>query len=287
MSKTLSVLTNDKFGLKTIFQIIVGLLLFSISQLIASLIVDSFYLLTKFNWNTLYVIIRCLSEIGLFYLALRIYTHRVLKVNLSYFRITKPNFSLLWIITAILLPLTVILYYFLFTNGTIYLKNNSILLNIAFALKLGLSAGITEEFLFRGFIMKLVENRWNKTIAIIIPSIIFTSLHLIKGMNSIDVIFLFIAGITVGIMFSLVTYHSENIWNAIIIHTTWNTLIIGILCISPEKNSNSIINYVLENNNVLITGGQFGIESALPAIVAYILVIMMTFVLKPNSQKPS
>lgn len=287
MSKTLSIIANDKFGFKTILHIIVVLLLFCITQLIASLIVDSFYILTKFNWKTFFVLARCLLEIGLFYLAIRIYTHKVLKVNLSYFRITKPNFSLLWILTAILLPSTVILYYFLFTNGTIYLNNNSILITIAFALKSGLSAGITEEFLFRGFIMKLVENRWNKSVSIILPSIIFASLHLIKGMNSIDVILLFIAGIAVGIMFSLVTYHSETIWNAIIIHTIWNTLILGILCVSPEKASNSIINYVLDNNNILITGGQFGIESALPAIVAYILVIMMTFILKPNHLKPS
>ena len=225
---------------------------------------------------------RCLLEIGLFYLALRIYTHKVLKVNLSYFRITKPNFSLLWILTAILLPSTVILYYFLFTNGTIHLNNDSMLLSIAFALKVGLSAGITEEFLFRGFIMKLIENRWNKTVAIIIPSIIFASLHLMKGINSIDVFLLFIAGITVGIMFSLVTYHSKNIWNAIIIHTTWNTLILGVLYVSPQKTSTSIINYVLDNNSILITGGQFGIESSLPAIVAYILVIMTCFLVKPS-----
>lgn len=279
-------LEHDQYGLKTIFHIFIGMLIFVITQITASIVVDIFYLITKFEWQTFYVISRIFFEISFFYYVLRLYIYKALKLDLSYFRMNKPRFSLSWILIALLLPITVIIYYFFFTKGVIsYGNNDSISLNVAFALKVGLSAGIIEELLFRGYIMKLLEERWNIKVAITVPSIIFASLHLMKGMGMIDIALLFVAGITVSIMFSLVTYHSGNVYNAALIHTIWNTLIIGLFNISPQNDLNSLINYVLKSDNVLITGGRFGIEAAVPAISAYIIVIIISFSLSQHYKK--
>ena len=287
MIKKLLNLENDKKGLRTICHIIIILLIFFLSQLVAGIIVDFIHKLIKLlgfkiglNIRTIYVILRCILSIVLFYFPMYFYVTKKLNLNMSYFRITKPKFSLLGIIIAFLLPLAVISYYFIFTNGTIsYINSELILLYIAFALKRGLAAGITEELLFRGFIMKLVERRWNIKIAIIVPSIIFASLHFIKGMGSVDILLLFIAGISVSIMFSLITYLNENVWDAAIIHVIWNTLIIGIFNISPQNDFQNIVNYIFNNKNILITGGRFGIESGIPAIMGYIVVIIIISVL--------
>lgn len=285
MIKRLLNLESDKNGLSTIFHIIIILLIFFLSQLVASVIVDFIWRVTRVNLS-LSVTLRLIFEIGLFYLFMHFYVTKILKLNMLYFRITKPRFSFLWITIAFLLPLAVISYYFIFTNGTIsYVSSESILLYIAYALKRGLTAGITEEFLFRGFIMKLVERRWNKKIAIILPSIIFTSFHLIKGMGSIDIILLFIAGITVSVMFSLVTYLNENIWDAVIIHIIWNTLILGIFHISPQNDFQNLVNYIFDSNNILITGGRFGIESGIPAIMGFtVIIIIVSVLLRKNQQ---
>ena len=287
MWKKLFNLKDDKYGFKTVFQIIVGLLIFVTTMLTASLIVDMLYIHTGLE-GPINVLLRCVLEIALFYLVLRFYICRVLKLDLSYFRITKPRFSLLWVITALLLPLAVVLFYFIFIKGTVSYGNRySTFLNITFALKTALSAGITEELLFRGYIMKLLEDRWNKIIAIFIPSILFASLHIIKGMGSADVILLFIAGTTVGIMFSMVTYQSKTIWNSVIIHFSWNFFILGIFSISSQSNFRLIINYFIKNNNILITGGRFGVEASLPAIVSYVLVIILAVTMNKTSQKQS
>lgn len=276
-------LENDKNGLRTMFHIIIVLLIFIFSQLIGGVIVDLIYLSTKLNFRVVFLILRCAFEIGLFYLFMHLYVSKVLKLDMSYFRIIKPKFSLLFIIIAIMLPVFVVLYYFIFISGTLSYGNSELkVLYIIYALKQGLTAGITEEFLFRGFIMKFIESRWNKKVAIIIPSIIFALFHLFKGMGSIDIILLFIAGITVSIMFSLVTYQKDNIWNAVIIHTLWNTIIIGIFWISPQNDFENLINYVIDSNNILITGGKFGIESGLPAIMGYTIVIIIVLVLRRN-----
>jgi membrane protease YdiL (CAAX protease family) len=280
MMSRLTDLENDKYGLKTIFHIIIVIFIFALTQLVGGVIVDMIYLSTRLNLRVLFVILRCVFEIGLFILSLYLYVSKVLKLNMSYFRITKPRFSLLWMIIAIMLPAFVILYYFIFTNGKIsYGSSESRMLYIVYALKLGLTAGITEELLFRGFIMKLIENRWNIKVAVIVPSVIFTSLHLFKGMGSIDVLLVFIAGITVSVMFSLVTYLNDNIWNAVIMHTMWNLLVIGIFWISPQNDFQNLINYVINSSNILVTGGRFGIESGLPAIIGYTIVIIIALVL--------
>lgn len=285
MWKNLFNLEHDKYGLKAILQVIIGFLIFAITQITASAVVDTFYRITKLEWSTIYVIVRMLLEISFFYFSLRFYIYKVLKLNLSYFRIKKPCFSLVWVLIALILPLAVISYYFIFTEGTIVYGKEDVLLNISFALKLGVSAGIVEELLFRGFIMRVLEYRWNIKVAILIPAILFASFHLMKGMGSMDILLLMIAGVTVSIMFSIVTYHSGNVSNAAIIHIIWNTLIIGVFHLSSENDFRTLINYFIESDNILITGGKFGVEAAIPSIIGFIIVIIISFVIKHNYTK--
>ena len=91
--------------------------------------------------------------------------------------------------------------------------------------------------------------------------------------NIVDIIVLVIAGTAVGIMFSLIAMESGSIWASAIVHGLWNLVIIGgILEISAEPLS-SIFTYTLTSRSTLLTGGAFGIESSLPSIVGYGIVI--------------
>jgi len=278
MDKKINFLENDKWGLKTLLLVIGGVMLL-LSQLVASLIVDVTYMIFKIESSSLLFAMRGILEMLLFYIVISIYVRKILKLDLSFFRIIKPKLDLLWVFVAMVLPIYVITFYLLFLNGKISYGNEYTLIsNIAFVLKMALVSGITEELLFRGYIMKIVEYRWNKTVAIIMPSIIFASLHAIKGMNVGDFFQLLIAGTIVGIMFSLIAYQGDNVWNAVIVHTMWNLLVIGVFNISVGDNLKSIINYRFESENVLLTGGQFGIEASMPAIIGYLIVIILTII---------
>ena len=101
MKRRLTDLENDKTGLKTVFQIFVILLIFILSRLVGGLIVDVIYLLTKLDLPIIFTSLRCIAEIGLFYLFMHLYVTTVLKREMAYFRITKPSFSLFWIIISI------------------------------------------------------------------------------------------------------------------------------------------------------------------------------------------
>lgn len=272
-----------KFGF-----IILGAFCLVLSQLIASITVDVFYMKFQVGSSSLLFALRGFLEISFFCITLKIYTKKILKIDLSFFRIKKPKVDLHWLLIAVLLPSCVIGFYLFFLDGSIcYDSRNSLESNIAFALKLALVSGITEELFFRGYVMKIVENKWGKGFAIFVPSIVFACLHSFRGIGGVDFLQLLIAGTIVGIMFSLITYFGDNIWNAVIVHVIWNLLVLGVFNISTNSNYSSIINYSYESNNMLITGGQFGIEAGAPAIIGYLTIIGFILVIKYKKKSDS
>ena len=218
-------------------------------------------------------------EITVLLLLVWLYITKMLKMPLRDFRICKPKNIVIWALCALALPVLVSAFFILFTEGIFTAsefdttKNLRIILRAIFSSCL--VAGITEELVFRGLIMRLLEKRWNKAVAAVVPSVCFGILHILnmESPNIVDIIVLVIAGTAVGIMFSLIAMESGSIWASAIVHGLWNLVIIGgILEISAEPLS-SIFTYTLTSRSTLLTGGAFGIESSLPSIVGYGIVI--------------
>ena len=84
-----------------------------------------------------------------------------------------------------------------------------------------------------------------------------------------------IAGTMVGIMFSMVAIESGSVWNSGIVHSLWNILIIGGgLSISEKAVEYSVMTYVLDLKDFVFTGGEFGIESSIIALLGYVIVTL-------------
>ncbi|BBE31490.1 CAAX amino protease [Tepiditoga spiralis] len=252
-----------------------GILLIPLSQLISSLV----YLLplpkeiTSILFGIVYIIIS--------YSSIKLYCNKILYISPNSCYINKPKIYIKWLIVGILLPI-IVSFVFLSSSGEL-IKNTmntrgfiNIILTAIFIL--GFSTGVVEEMIFRGLIMKVFEKQWGKTISIIVPSIIFSVLHIIgHNLNIIDIILLCIAGTTVGIMFSLIVYESNSIWASAIVHGLWNIIIIGnILSISTTHNKNAIFSYKLSSTFQFFTGGSFGIEASIISVLGYIAVIIFS-----------
>lgn len=215
---------------------------------------------------------------------------KILHISLKECHIDKPKINFRWLICAILLPV-VVSAILLCTSGELVKNNMDIvdLVNIVIRaiFSVGLGAGVVEEMVFRGLIMKALEKRWGKMIAIIIPSVIFGLLHTIgMDMNLIDILLLFVAGTSVGIMFSLIVYESGSIWSSAIVHGMWNIIMIGgILDINISYNQHAIFSYKLLSKSFILTGGAFGVEASIVAVLGYIAVIVLTlFSIKRKSK---
>ena len=162
----------------------------------------------------------------IFYLAIAIFgygylTRRNLKETLNSLGVKKLNFSgiVFGFIAGIGLIFLVIIFSLIFQHfgleeeNTDWLKN---LISVQNAFIIGLSAGICEEILFRGALQP--------KFGIILTALLFTSLHMqYPALWMLFVIF------TIGVILGYVR-KMTNTTTAIIVHSTYNTVQMLMLC---------------------------------------------------------
>ena len=202
--------------------------------------------------------------------------------------ISGPRLEIVWVVAGVLMPLLVI-GILLLTPGTWIQSWEQEHMDLSTILAVstgsvcffGFATGIVEEAVFRGVIMTALERKWNRRVAVLLPSMAFGLLHVIgNDLDFISILQLFVAGTFVGILFSLVTYESGSIWCSSFMHGIWNIFMCtGILNIGVEADSGSIFNYVLDTKSFLISGGDFGIEASVISVFVYILFSVLALIL--------
>ena len=211
-----------------------------------------------------------------FGLMMWLYFRKILKADFTTLRISKPEVRLAWIGLSIMFPLLVLsLYYGISGRPLTYNGQKTITVHILMAIRAGLIAGITEEIVFRGLILSLFEHKWNQRIAVFVPSVFFALLHFSKEMNAMDYLQVVIAGTLAGILFSLITISSGSIWNAICFHGLWNALVLRVIPVQTHEYIHGMFTIEYSSTNRWMTGGAFGIEAGLPAILGYSLLILV------------
>ena len=226
-------------------------------------------------------IIAGIIYILLSYFLLKLLVSKFLKTDIRILRITV---NVKWIIVAIALPVIVKGIFLLLPGEFVSsgMDKNQIFITLSSGIVYtGIAAGLVEEMVFRGVIMSLIRERWNTKAAILVPSVLFASVHLI-GMNFsvLSCILVLMAGTMVGVMFSMIAMESDSVWNSGIVHSIWNIIIIGGgLGISEKVSEDSVMTYVLHSKSFVITGGEFGIEASVIALIGYIVVTLITFVM--------
>ena len=264
---------------KMVLTIIFSLLILIVSQVLAQLITSVFFIIKvpEFICNmlagVLYIVIS--------FVFIRLLCKKYLKDEMSNYNMPKFKIEVRWLVIAIALPLLVSAFYLLFVDGTftqneisINEKLNLLSAGIFFT---GFGAGIVEEMVFRGLMMSAIEKRYNKKVAVIVPSLLFGVVHIL-GMNFdlLSCVLVILAGTMVGIMFSLIAYETKSIWNSAIVHAVWNIVILGgFIWIGTEFDKYSLCSYVLDTKLFVLTGGEFGIESSIIAVIGYCLVSIL------------
>lgn len=170
---------NYKFSTpKTISVIIVYFLLFLAGDLLGSLIFDFLFSIINLPVRELYPIIRMPGYLLLTLIFFWLYTAKVLHLKMEDFGI---SFSVKWwgVSLSVLLPAFVVTIFLIIGRAQVNVfSTGDIFLIIISSILIALKAGILEEILFRGFIMRLLESKWNKYIAVLVPSVLFSFAHL-------------------------------------------------------------------------------------------------------------
>ena len=224
------------------------------------------------------ILIGAILYVVIAYLLVKLIADKYLKVSLPRLGITKFKIDIKWILIAILLPLIVIAG-FLVINGKIVNASSSDMENIIFNIfYAGLAAGFVEELIFRGVILNVLSIRWNYFVGVLIPSVIFGLLHIVsRNLSFMSIIQLIIAGTLVGVMFSLIEMSEHSIWNSAVVHAIWNLITSAIFAIAVSPQEDALYSYVISSKNALLTGGGFGMESSLIAIIGYLVVALIAY----------
>lgn len=209
------------------------------------------------------------------YFGLKLIFQKIYKIQLSELGIKKFGLKPVWCITAVILPLSVVAA-FLCMDGewSVLAEDDKISVVVTGIGLYSIAGGIVEEMVFRGIIMGFIRKNYNIKSAVIIPSVLFGLMHIIGNeLSLISILQLIVAGTTVGVMFSLIMYQSDNFWNNALVHAMWNMSTLGLLHVGTEPYDSAVYTYVLKADNIFITGGDFGIESSVISIIGYVLVI--------------
>lgn len=273
--------------LKNIGVIILSIIVFIPGSLIQNTI------LTIFNFQNLACIISCILRITITVLLAWLISAKVLKIDAETLGLKLKTIKLPLIILAILLPLLILLFYAYILPGKPYVTKEGKLLNslINGFFNTGLPAGICEELIFRGMIFRYMKKTLGQKAAVIIPAVLFACLHILnmQTFNLLDLILLILAGSSVAVMFTFFALNSDSIWPGALAHSLWNFLIIGNLfgigeIVNGKPNASYII-IPVKSASKLLTGGNFGVEAALPSIIGYILVSICIYLIGKNKKE--
>jgi membrane protease YdiL (CAAX protease family) len=277
---------------KLVVVILCALLLLVVSQ---NLAFNIGLLLTKAGLSAMIGnIMIAMLYVGFTYLGIQLLYKKFLHLDASFLRMPdmrkKNIFRAVWVVTAVFMPILAV-FGFLFLGGDWYRVDiepeqmKALITGTIFFY--GFAAGAVEEMIFRGVIMGMLEQRIGRVKAVLLPSILFAVVHMVgSSFDVMSMLQLLVSGSLVGILFSLIAMESGSIWNSALVHGIWNMVMAGgILHIGKAIDSQALYNWVLNTDETLWTGGEFGAEASLIAITVYLLVICLALWRMQNPEK--
>ncbi len=126
-------------------------------------------------------------------------------------------------------------------------------------------SGITEEILFRGIIFRFFEQWLGSISALSISALLFGFAHI--GNPGSSWLAAFAIAIEAGIMLGAIYMLTRRLWAAIGLHMAWNSVQGGVFGIKVSGTDVPGLLISKSSGPELLTGGAFGAEASLPAII--------------------
>ncbi|MCG1037339.1 CPBP family intramembrane glutamic endopeptidase [Polaribacter sargassicola] len=151
-----------------------------------------------------------------------------------------------------------------------FLKTNFNLTELIILVLIFIVVAVGEEVILRGYILKNLLFSFNKYVALIVSSILFSLIHGFNDHVDLFALFnLFLAGILLGLPY----IYTKNLWFSIALHLSWN-LFQALFGFNVSGHENySLIVFEVTNQPNLLNGGAFGFEGSYLAIIAQVITI--------------
>ena len=128
-----------------------------------------------------------------------------------------------------------------------------------------IQSGFAEEIVFRGIIFRLIEKWLGSWAALAISAGLFGAAHLANP--NATLLSAFAIALEAGIMLGAVYMVTRRLWAAIGLHMAWNFTQGGIFGVAISGfGAKGLLDPVM-SGPALLTGGSFGAEASLPAMI--------------------
>ena len=191
------------------------------------------------------------------------------------------NLILGLLIGVVLQSLTVLVIYL--NNGFSLVSVNPVSF-IIIPLTVAFTVAIFEEILIRGIIFRIAEEKFGSYVSLALSAIIFGALHLMNpGSSFISAACVAVEG---GLLLGAAYIYSRNLWLPIAIHFAWNFMQSGIFgaVTSGNEKTNSLLTTHFTGPEI-ITGGAFGPEGTIQAIIFCLITTIILMTLNSKSNK--
>jgi uncharacterized protein len=130
---------------------------------------------------------------------------------------------------------------------------------------MALISGVGEEIVLRGVFFRYAEDWLGSWAALGLSAAIFGALHI--GNPNATLLAAFAITIEAGIMLAAIYMITRRLWAAMGLHFAWNFTQGGIYGIAVSGNDTKGILISQSSGSDLVTGGAFGAEASLPAML--------------------
>ncbi|HEV3252240.1 MAG TPA: type II CAAX endopeptidase family protein [Puia sp.] len=143
---------------------------------------------------------------------------------------------------------------------------------------------ISEEVVFRGYILNNLLESFNKWVALAISALLFALYHVDNpSIDIIAIMNILLAGVLLGINY----IYTKNLWFAILFHLAWNFFQGPLLGFKVSGfHLNSLLQTEL-SGDLLLTGGAFGFEGSVLDGASMIIAILLLYVIFRKKYSPS
>ncbi len=133
---------------------------------------------------------------------------------------------------------------------------------------------VFEEIVFRGVLFRLIDDRWNTTAALIVSALLFGAIHLPNPGATLWSAFAI--AVEAGLLLGAAYKWSGTLWLPIGIHWAWNFVQGNVLgfAVSGNPVTDKIFSAIISGPD-WITGGRFGAEASVPAVVVGLLLTVV------------
>lgn len=140
---------------------------------------------------------------------------------------------------------------------------------------------LSEEIIFRGYLLKYLSNKYTTSGAVIVSSIIFA---LVQAFNPYATVLSTFNAFLLGCILDIIVLKYKNLWIAIGMHFSWN-IIFGVILLTPirGKENSGIFNLSFKNIE-LLNGGLYGVEGGL-LFSLFLMLIMSYYLYKEKSYR--